>query len=501
MNGLLRLQQRFPGILQDPRMQDPQMQTPQFARPQGLQAIPIPAVAPTAPGMLARQAPQAGQAQEPRQSRFQRFAGAVGPALGQMFGGMDDPNLSAEENQRARRQALLMAGFTGMGASTGAPGGPAPSFGQVIGQMGMAGQQVGMGERQRIMEQNALKAQQDAVAQRMQEIQAMFPEGQPPNIEALRALGIRFAAEGDADSSQAIMRLLEMMQPEAEIDPMAQLAESLPRDLVGHLVAQGVNPFTDQIDPEDPRVQRAQSDWMQGKAPASTNISLGLGERTDQQLIPVHVSMYEGLQEEGLRNMNLLNSIEALRSLLDSGTSTGGLQNLTLGARQIAASVGLANAETLAPQEVFQGLSNQLALLLKNPNMTGQMSDRDIIFLQQQATTLANTPAGNRLLLDIHEIAARRAMEIADLADQYLEAKGDMFGFNAFLRDWSRNNTVRPELDEVVRRVRDISRSGQGGGMFDDLIPGNQRGSSPTPAGPLTNIPRSTPAPNPFRRP
>lgn len=140
--------------------------------------------------------------------------GGVLGALGQLFGGFNDPNLSPEQNEQARRQAMLMAGLQGLVASQGAPGMPTPGLLPILAQSALVGQQAGAVFRQ----QAAQQAAQQALQQRFGSI---FGEG-PVGREQLRQAFAQAVAAGDVDSARAISTVIQAV--EASERPRSRLS-------------------------------------------------------------------------------------------------------------------------------------------------------------------------------------------------------------------------------------------------------------------------------------
>jgi hypothetical protein len=123
-------------------------------------------------------------------------------ALGQTFGGVDDPNLSPEQNAAARRQALLQGGIAALLASRGQQ---RPGLAAVIAQGAATGQQVGGMARLDIAQQNALQAQ----AQRKAQLAQLIRSGMPPE-QLIREL----LAQGDSQGANAVIGMMNASRPE-----------------------------------------------------------------------------------------------------------------------------------------------------------------------------------------------------------------------------------------------------------------------------------------------
>jgi len=97
-----------------------------------------------------------------------------------------------------------------------------------------------------------------------------------------------------------------------------------------------------------------------------------------------------------------------MRELLDSGLQTGALAKLSKGAKSFVQSLFPdTEIEGLAEAEVFNAISNQLALLIRNPDsgmgLPGATSNRDLSFLIESVPNLGTSVAGNKLLLEVYD--------------------------------------------------------------------------------------------------
>lgn len=97
-----------------------------------------------------------------------------------------------------------------------------------------------------------------------------------------------------------------------------------------------------------------------------------------------------------------------MRELLDSGLQTGALAKLSKGAKSFVQSLFPdTEIEGLAEAEVFNAISNQLALLIRNPDsgmgLPGATSNRDLSFLIESVPNLGTSVEGNKLLLEVYD--------------------------------------------------------------------------------------------------
>jgi hypothetical protein len=145
-----------------------------------------------------------------------------------------------------------------------------------------------------------------------------------------------------------------------------------------------------------------------------------------------------------------LGSLQFMRQLLANPETQQGFGGETaLQARKALEALGMPVGNT-TDAEVARALSNKLALYAKNEGgenlMPGALSDSDRPFLQQQVAGLGNTRGANMKLLDYYERIQRRAMDVENLRQKYVQDHGRIDeGFRRELSAWAEANPVFPE--------------------------------------------------------
>ena len=104
----------------------------------------------------------------------------------------------------------------------------------------------------------------------------------------------------------------------------------------------------------------------------------------------------------------LAGKLDVMSEILDSGELvTGSLANLSKSGKGFVQYLFPdADIAGLAEAEVFEGLSNQLALLIRNPEsgmgLPGATSNADLAFLKASVPGLQKSPEGNKMLIDVY---------------------------------------------------------------------------------------------------
>lgn len=93
-----------------------------------------------------------------------------------------------------------------------------------------------------------------------------------------------------------------------------------------------------------------------------------------------------------------------------------------LALKKAAQAVGF-NIEGIPEAELANKISKQMALELRNPTggagMPGALSDSDRIYLTQMTASLANSPEGNKQIIQMYKSLNQRSIDIDNLASQY----------------------------------------------------------------------------------
>lgn len=176
-----------------------------------------------------------------------------------------------------------------------------------------------------------------------------------------------------------------------------------------------------------------------------TTVNVG-GERGfDKTVGEEYGKRFVGLQDDeksARRAINALNIME--RSMEDpnfySGTGSGTVTTLKRAARAL----GIEGADGIDSMEAFNAMAKQAALDSMGGSLGTGFSNADRDFVEGQVPTLANTPEGNRLLIDIQKKIAERKVQVAALARDYAKRNEGRIdaGFDEELAQWANSNPL-----------------------------------------------------------
>lgn len=165
-----------------------------------------------------------------------------------------------------------------------------------------------------------------------------------------------------------------------------------------------------------------------------------------KKLSEVDAKQFETLTREAQTSQKYINELDVMQSLLDSGIDTGPLAGRLIGVKGLindifgGAAPGIFDEEEIARQEAMVAISNQLALIARNPDsgggLPGATSNKDLQFLKGIVPSVVKTEEGNRLLIFIMRKRHENAVEKARQMDDYIRKNRSLEGFNDQWQKW-----------------------------------------------------------------
>lgn len=222
-------------------------------------------------------------------------------------------------------------------------------------------------------------------------------------------------------------------------------------------------------------VQAQKGSGLSITTPDGTVISQG-GGKYGQTVGGGFGEAFMQIQNSALSAVQGMGTLDAMeQTLADPGFYSGFGGEQVLALKQAAAAIGI-DPEGVTSMETFNALSKKAALDSMGGSLGAGFSNADRGFVEQQVASLATTPEGNRQLIQLQRKLAERKIEIAQLANQYAQAKGGIdAGFTDFLAQWSEANPLFPQT----------ATPGAGG-----AVPGQPNAAAPaSPAGPQSQPP------------
>lgn len=182
--------------------------------------------------------------------------------------------------------------------------------------------------------------------------------------------------------------------------------------------------------------------------PASTTVNVGAGERAwDTESAKLFAKRYDDITTQAGAASQMMALLDMAESGLQTGVRTGALGEAEQSIRQLGLAMGIGDADKIAGGELVRAVQNRMALIMRSPDsgmgMPGSVSDKDLSFLKDSQIGLDRSPEGNQKMLAAFRALERRKLEIAQLADQYIQQNGRLdVGFNQLVRQHAEQNPM-----------------------------------------------------------
>jgi hypothetical protein len=152
----------------------------------------------------------------------------------------------------------------------------------------------------------------------------------------------------------------------------------------------------------------------------------------DKEMGKTLAGEYVGTQKAGAQAATQAEQYRQLGDALAATyTGVGGKSVLQL--KRLAQAAGF-DVEGVAPAQLAQKISRELALTLRNPEsgagMPGQLSNADRDYLESMVPGLETSPEGNKLMVDYMIRLAERKEQVAAEARKYAQANGGRLDAN-----------------------------------------------------------------------
>lgn len=205
--------------------------------------------------------------------------------------------------------------------------------------------------------------------------------------------------------------------------------------------------------PGTPEYQRAVLDGTK----TGTTVNVGAGDKAwDTESAKLFAKRYDDISSAAMNAQQMMGMYDLAEQALNSGVRTGLAADAEITLRQLGAAMGMdTDPEKLAGGELIRAVQNRMALIMRSPDggmgMPGAISDRDIRFLKDSQVGIDRSPEGNRAMLQAFRAMEQRKIEIAQLADQYIQQNGRLdAGFNRVVREHAEANPLFDVNQSVV---------------------------------------------------
>lgn len=171
-----------------------------------------------------------------------------------------------------------------------------------------------------------------------------------------------------------------------------------------------------------------------------------------------NIKKYEGINTAGERSRQEVPQLQLARKLTEDPnfySGTGEKYNLVY--KRLLSAFG-ADPNVAAPQEAFRKIvSNSILDSIKSLAGTGQIRVAEINIMREAAASTENTPAANKVLIEIATRLNQRAIDVSDMAQGYHGGRLDA-GFDRQVSAYDRAHPLfKPE---EISNFRNIIKSG-----------------------------------------
>lgn len=260
-----------------------------------------------------------------------------------------------------------------------------------------------------------------------------------------------FARAGDLDSAAKTAAIQKAVSPESSADIQAY---KLYRTQGGNL------PFLDF------KKQLAEA----GSTKISNTTNIASGEREfDKAVGKDYGETFVKINKDARDSVGAINNLNIMDSLTrDPNFYSGAGGEAVTRAKRIAASIGIADAESAAPNELFKKISQKSVLDAAGGSLGTGFSNADRSFLEGTVPNIDNTPDGNRKIIGIARRVEQRKQEIAKFARDFAAKNRGRIdaGFDAALAEWAEKNPAFPEAKAGAKAESGAARRAPDGNFY-----------------------------------
>lgn len=242
----------------------------------------------------------------------------------------------------------------------------------------------------------------------------------------------------------------------------------------GQVVYQGASDsFRNLVTPEERAAAGIQADdkrpYQMGpdgklSSPGGTTVNNNIGSEKsfDQTVGKAYGEQFVETQKSARDASKTLGTINMMEKLMQTPGFYSGLgAERSLAVNRALVSLGIKDPKAATAQEAFQALSNQVVLDAAGGSLGAQISNGDRDYINATAPNLANTPEGNKQLLDIRRKLAERQALVGKMARDYAKSNGGRLdaGFDDKLAQFAEANPIFPKAEAPKAQAREGSRA------------------------------------------
>lgn len=185
---------------------------------------------------------------------------------------------------------------------------------------------------------------------------------------------------------------------------------------------------------------------IDNKRAGATSVNVGSEKGYDKTVGEGYGKRFLDIQTDAQTAQRALNALDVMdQAMADPGfySGTGGQYVTTL--KRAASALGM-DAEGISSIETFNAMAKQAALDSMGGSLGTGFSNADRDFVLDQVPNLANTPEGNKQLIDVQRKLNQRKQQIAQFARDYAAQNNGRIdaGFDDALSKWADANQLFP---------------------------------------------------------
>jgi hypothetical protein len=165
----------------------------------------------------------------------------------------------------------------------------------------------------------------------------------------------------------------------------------------------------------------------------------------DKKMGEGFASDYRTYVGEGNKAFSTLGTLQLMKNATSDPNFYSGAaaEQFVLPLKQAISALG-GDKDAAASMETFRGLANKAVLDSMGGSLGTGFSNADRDFVVGQVANLGNTPDGNRALIGISEKIERRKIDVARIAQEYVQRNSGRLdvGFDRELSEWREKNPL-----------------------------------------------------------
>jgi hypothetical protein len=209
-------------------------------------------------------------------------------------------------------------------------------------------------------------------------------------------------------------------------------------------------------------------DFLQAKK-KDFNVDINTAGADDfsKALMKEMAKRYETYQTEADAAERTMNNLSLMDSIAQQDDFYSGFgADTLLRVRRAAVAFG-ADPDLVSDAETFNKIAKDSALQVMGGSLGVGFSNADREFVEAMVPNISNTVEGNRKIIAVQKKLQQRKIQLARLAEQYVDDNGTLKGFRGFIMDWSEENPLFSSQEKVTL---DASATAKSVGLSKDAL-------------------------------